>query len=215
MIKINLLRSEPPKPTEVAGPPTTKAVQAVTFVGALVGSFLIVGVIYKIWSNQISELDRKLKTEKLRQTQLSAVKAQNERYQQRLRDLETRINTIQALQNSRVGPVELMNSLGNVVNRTSDVFLVTLAPVEGRVQLKGQAGSVESMANFLAFLQSSEFFQDVQMQQFFQDDQNNRLTYKFTVDFLPKSPAGAAGSATPATAPSPARPAPAARPVGR
>ena len=32
------------------------------------------------------------------------VKAQNEKYQQRLKDLETRINTIQALQNSRVGP---------------------------------------------------------------------------------------------------------------
>jgi len=37
---------------------------------------------------------------------------------QRLKDLETRINTIQALQNSRVGPVELMRTIGNMVNKT-------------------------------------------------------------------------------------------------
>ena len=215
MIKINLLGVAPPKPAEVAGPPTTRVVQIVTFVGALVGSFIIVGAFYKVWSNQIAELDRKIKNEKLRQTQLSVVKSQNEKYQQRLRDLETRINTIQALQNSRVGPVDLMNSLGTVVNHTSDVFLVTLAPFEGRTQLKGQAGSVESMANFLASLKSSEYFQDVQLQQFYQDDQHSRLTYKFTVDFLPNAGAGAAVAATPAAASAPARPAPAARPVGR
>ena len=117
MIKINLLGVAPPTPRALPGPPATKVVQAVTFVGALVVSFTVVFVIYKIWTNQIAELDRSLKKEKLRQTELSMVKTQNDRYQQRLRDLETRINTIQALQNSRVGPVELMSALGTVVIR--------------------------------------------------------------------------------------------------
>ena len=69
------------------------------------------------------------------------VKAQNEKYQQRLRDLETRINTIQALQNSRVGPVELMSALGSVVNKTSDIYLYTLTatPAGERFMLKGQS----------------------------------------------------------------------------
>ena len=65
------------------------------------------------------------------------VKAQNEKYQQRLKDLETRINTIQALQNSRVGPVELMSALGNVVNKTNDIYLYTLAPAGDRVAAQG------------------------------------------------------------------------------
>ena len=56
------------------------------------------------------------------------VKAQNDKYQERLRDLETRINTIQALQNSRVGPVELMSALGNIVSKTNDIYLYTLTP---------------------------------------------------------------------------------------
>jgi len=215
MIKINLLGVAPPTPRALPGPPATKVVQIVTLVGALVVSFAIVGVIYEIWNNQIAELDRSLKKEKLRQTELSMVKTQNERYQQRLRDLETRINTIQALQNSRVGPVELMTSLGNIVNRTTDVYLVTLAAQEGRMQLKGQAGAVESMANFLAFLKSNGFFQDVQLQQFYQDDQHNRLTYKFTVDFLSKPSTGAASTATPVAAQSQAPAGPAPRPVGQ
>ena len=65
------------------------------------------------------------------------VKAQNEKYQQRLKDLETRINTIQALQNSRVGPVELMSSLGNVVSKTTDVYLYTMAPVGDKLAAQG------------------------------------------------------------------------------
>ena len=77
------------------------------------------------------------------------MQAQNQKYQEHLRDLETRIDTIQALQNSRVGPVQLMSALGNVVNKTSDVFLYTLtpAPVGDGFLLKGQSSTVSSMAN--------------------------------------------------------------------
>ena len=146
------------------------ATQVVMFVGALIICFGIVGVIYKIWTNQIADLRKARNREKIRQTELAVVKAQNEKYQQRLKDLETRINTIQALQNSRVGPVELMSALGNVVNKTNDVYLYTLAPAGDRLQLKGQSGTVDSMANFLAFLKNSGSFDDVQLEQFYQDD---------------------------------------------
>jgi hypothetical protein len=118
------------------------------------------------------------------------VRAQNETYQQRLRDLETRINTIQALQNSRIGPVELMSALGNVVNKTGDVYLYTLAPAGERLQLKGQSGTVNSMANFLASLKNSGLFEEVQLDQFYQDDIHERLNYKFTLSCQFKPPGG-------------------------
>lgn len=199
MIKINLLGVAPPPIKAVTGPPATKAFQALTFVGAVIVSFAIVGIIYKIWSNQIAELEKKSKQEKIRQTELAMVKSQNERYQQHLKDLETRINTIQALQNSRVGPVEMMTALGDVINRTSDVYLYTVSPTADRLVLKGQSGTVESMANLLAYMKRSGYFDDVQLQQFYQDDQHNRLTYKFTLDCLVKSP-----TATVAATPQPA-----------
>ena len=193
-IKINLLGVAPPpsKVSAVGGPPAPKATQVVMFVGALIICFGIVGVIYKIWSNQIADLTNRRSQENLRKAELAGVKAQNEKYQQRLRDLETRINTIQALQNSRVGPVELMSALGDVVNRTNDVYLYTLTPLGDRLQLKGQSGTVESMASFLAFLKRSGFFNDVQLETFFQDDIHERLNYKFTVSCLFKSSTGGA-----------------------
>jgi len=193
-IKINLLGVAPPpsKSSAVGGPPAPKATQVVMFVGALIVFFGIVGVIYKVWSNQIADLTARRNKENLRKAELAGVKAQNDKYQQRLRDLETRINTIQALQNSRVGPVELMSALGDVVNRTNEVYLYTLAPAGDRLQLKGQSGSVESMANFIAFLKKSGFFNDVALDQFYQDDIQERLNYKFTVSCLFKSSTGGA-----------------------
>jgi Tfp pilus assembly protein PilN len=214
MIKINLLGVAPPPIKAAPGPPATKTFQALTFVGALIVSFAIVGVVYKIWSNQIAELEKKSKQEKIRQTELAMVKSQNERYQQHLKDLETRINTIQALQNSRVGPVEMMTALGDVINRTSDVYLYTVSPTADRLVLKGQSGTVDSMANLLAYMRSSGYFDDVQLLQFYQDDQHNRLTYKFTLDCLVKSPMATVGATPqPAAQRAGAPPTPAARPT--
>jgi len=192
MIKINLLGVAPPpsKIPSVGGPPAPKATQVVMFVGALIICFGIVGVIYKVWTNQIADLEKTRNQQKIRQTELAVVKAQNEMYQQRLKDLETRINTIQALQNSRVGPVELMSTLGSIVNRTNDIYFYSLAPVGERLQLKGQSSTVDSMANFLAFLKNSGFYDDVQLEQFFQDDQHEHLTYKFTLSCQFRSPTG-------------------------
>jgi Tfp pilus assembly protein PilN len=216
MIKINLLGVAPPPTKAAAGPPATRAFQVVTFIGALIVSFAIVGVIYKIWTNQIAELDKRFNQEKIRQTELEVVRSQNAKYQQRLSDLETRINTIQALQSSRVGPVELMSALGNVVNRINDVYLYTANTGAGdRLELKGQSGTVNSMANFLAYLKNSGAFDDIRLEQFYQDDQFNRLAYKFTLNCQFKSPSAAAGGAAP-PGPNAATPvsAPRAQPAG-
>lgn len=194
MIKINLLGVAPPpsKAPTIGGPPAPKATQVLMFVGALVISFGIVGVIYKVWTNQIDDLQKRRNQENIRRQELAVVKLQNQKYQERLRDLETRINTVQALQNSRVGPVELMSALGRVVNRTNDVYLYTMVPAGERIQMKGQSGTVNSMANFLAFLKNSGSFDDVQLEQFYQDDVQERLTYKFSLSCQFKSPTGGA-----------------------
>jgi Tfp pilus assembly protein PilN len=171
------------------------------FLGALLICFGIVGIFYKIWSNQIDDYQKKISKEKIEQTELAAVKAQNRRYQERLRDLETRINTIQALQNSRVGPVELMASLGNVVSKTNDIYLYTLAPasVGDRLQLRGQSNTVDSMTNFLAYLKTTGTFDDIQLDQFYQDDVKDRQTYKFAVSCGFKPVSGGASPTSGAT----------------
>jgi Tfp pilus assembly protein PilN len=180
------------------------------FVGALIICFGIVGAFYKIWTNQIADLEKARARERIRQQELAVVKAQNDKYQERLSDLETRINTIQALQNSRVGPVELMSALGNIVNKTNDIYLYTLTPSHDGLELRGQSGSVDSMANFLAFLKNSGTFEQIQLEQFYQDDIKEHQAYKFSLTCQFKSPSGGtsptSGSA-PEAPPGPAAPA--------
>jgi Tfp pilus assembly protein PilN len=169
------------------------------FLGALIVCFGIVGVLYKVWDSEQQRLQRELTKEKVRKTELAAVQAQNAQYQRYLQVLETRFNTMQALQASRVGPVELMNSLGNVVNATNDVYLYTLAPSGDRLELKGQASTVDSMASFMASLKKSGSFDDVRLEQFYEDDQHEHVTYKFALSCQFVSPtagnAPAAGGA--------------------
>jgi Tfp pilus assembly protein PilN len=209
MMKINLLGVAPP-PTAAAavGLPLTRTFQVGVFVSSAVVIFAVVGFVYKLWSSAVKEEQDLVNKELLRQAELKDIKAKNDQYLAQLRDLD-RINaTIDALLAAKVGPVEEMTALGEVASRTNDVYLYSMSPQGDRVVLNGQSGSVDSMAAFLSSLEKSGYFQDVQLRKFFQDNQKERLTYKFTVDMVYKSPtaAGAAGqTAAPAGAAVPAR----------
>jgi Tfp pilus assembly protein PilN len=210
MIKINLLGVARPTAAAAVGAPPTVARQALIFAGALLVCLLVVGFIYKFWSNAVTKLEADKKREQAEAARLAAIQAENQTYLQRRKELEQRINTIQMLQNSRVGPVEVMNALGATVNRTNDLYLLTLTNEGGRMVIRGQSDSVQSIANFISALKQSGTFDDVQLRQYFQDDQANRASYKFNLDCVYKSPATAASTAAQAQQPA-ATPAPAAR----
>ena len=182
MIKINLLGLSRPVSARARMAPLTSLHQALIVVGAAVVAFLVVGFFYIYWSSQISELERNLKKEKAEQARLAAIQVENQRYKQQLNDLEERINTIQMLQQSRVGPVDLMTVLGNSVNRTADLYLLTVGMDGNRLVLKGQSHSVESIATLISALKTSKGISDVQLRQYYQDDQHDRTFFKFNID---------------------------------
>ncbi len=201
MIRINLL-------TAGAAMPVAKPVSAapasglrnflIFIVSALVAGGTVLGF-YRIWSRDVARLQQDLKKEQLREAELRGVQEQNRRYQQQLQQLEVRINTIQTLQNSKSGPVAFMTALADVVNRTGDLYLFSVAPEGERLAIKGQSSTVESMAQFIAALKHSGSFQDVQLRQYWEDDQQNRLAYKFNLDCIYRSPAAVAPAAAPGT----------------
>jgi Tfp pilus assembly protein PilN len=208
MIKINLLGVAPAPMAAAAGPPATRQFQIGLFVGTMVVSFAAVGFVWRLWSSAIDTEQKHLSDEKRRQADLQGIKAQNDRYQAQLKDLQQRIDTIETLRAGRVGPVEEMTALGDVINRTNDVYLSTMSPQGDRVVLNGQSGSVSSMATFLSSLQKSGYFADVQLRRFFQDNQKEQLAYKFVVDMVYKSPSMAAPAgqtAAPSGAAAPAK----------
>ena len=206
MIKINLLGLARPVSAKASTAPLTAVHQALIFVGAAVVAFLVVGFFYTYWTNQISELERNLKKEKAEQARLAAIQVENQRYKQQRKDLEERINTIQMLQQSRVGPVELMTVLGNTVNRTTDLYLLTAGMEGNRLVLKGQSNSVEAIANFISALKVSKGISDVQLRQYYQDDQHNRPSFKFNIDCVYSVATAAAPAAAQPAMPSAAAP---------
>lgn len=206
MIRINLLGVEK-KPVKGPSAPTSVARQAAIFAISAVVAFGVVGFMYRLWTTKIDKLNTDIAAEKREAERLANIRAENQKYVAQRTQLERRITTIQALLNSKAGPVDFMTYLANVATHNTDLYLLTVAPEGARVVIKGQSNSVESIANFIANLQGSGRFQDVQLRQYYQDDQFSRLAFKFNVDCVYKMPPAqppaaqaqpGAGQATPA-----------------
>lgn len=195
MIKINLLGLAAPKPKAkaAAAPPEKKSMLPVwIFLGALVVSFGIVGLMYLIWNGSIAALQVELRKQQAEQTRFVAIRQENAKYEGERALLEQRIKAVEILSASRVGPTEFMNALGNVVSKTpTDVFFVSVTREGDRVAIQGQAGSANSVATLLSLLKASGYFGDVQLRQFYEDDKENLVRYKFNMDCSYKTPSGA------------------------
>jgi len=205
MIKINLLGIAAPKPkVKVAEPAPKSSIPVWFFVGALVLSFAIVGVMYLVWNGSISRLEAEVAKQKAEQTRLVAVRLEITKFEHERALLEQRVRAVEVLEASRVGPTEFMNALGNVVSKTpTDLFFLSVVRQGDRVVIQGQAGSANSVAALLALLKSSGYFDDVQLRQLYEDDRESLVSYKFNLDCLSKSPAvaGSLVSAAPGGGP--------------
>lgn len=205
MIRINLLGVA--RPTKVSGPPPTVARHALVFGVSAVVAFGIVGFFYRYWSSQIDTLNKQKAEQQRERDRLAQIRAENDRYRAQLEQLQRRQDTIQQLQDSKAGPVDFMDRLGDIVNRSNDLYLLAVNPDGARVAIRGQSNSVESISNFIARLKDSGSFGDVQLRQYYQDDEHNRLSFKFNLDCTYKLPSAAHPPAQAAGAPAaPARP---------
>ena len=197
MIRINLLGVAKPA-AQVAGPAEAIAPEAIIIPGALlVVLALITGFVYWYLTGQMATLNKRLADEQREKARLAGIMEQNKVYEQRLNQLKLRFSTIQTLQNSRVGPVEMMHVLGLLANRSNDLYLLSVSNKGGRLVLDGQANSTDAIANFIGSLQRSGTFDDVQLRKSFEDDKAKRVNFKFNLDCIYKQSAPGA-TTTPA-----------------
>jgi len=181
MMKINLLGQDVPESLLTAGS-SESARQVLVFIVALAVSMSTVGFVYYYWSHQITETQAALGREQIRQKELGSVRARNQEYQNQLKTLEERIQTIQQLQTRRQGPVDLMGGLGDSVNQTRDLYLLQVAPEGSLLHIRGEAGRVAAIAQFISALERSPRFTGVKLKQYYQDNQNGRVNFKFNLD---------------------------------
>ena len=189
MIRINLLGVTKPV-ARTAGPSEGMAPEAIIIPGVLLVVLgLLAGGIFWWYTNQIDRLNKRYAAATIEQARLATIKQQYSVYEAQMNQLQLRINTIQTLQNSRTGPVELMHVLGLLANRSNDLYLLTVNTTGGRLVLTGQANSPDAIANFIGALQRSDTFDDVQLRQSAEDDQGKRVSYKFNLDCVFKQSA--------------------------
>ncbi|HEV2233463.1 MAG TPA: PilN domain-containing protein [Terriglobia bacterium] len=207
MIRINLLGVTKPV-ARAAGPSEGMAPEAIIIPGVLLVVLgLVAGFVWWYWSSQIDALNKRYVAAQREQARLAGIMEQNKVYEARLNQLQQRINTIQTLQSSRTGPVELMHVLGLLANRSNDLYLLTVTTTGGRLVLTGQANSPDAIANFIGALQRSDTFDDVQLRQSVEDDKDKRVSFKFNLDCVFKQTApetATAPGAQPVTPPAPA-----------
>jgi Tfp pilus assembly protein PilN len=210
MIKINLLGVAKPA-AAAAAPSEGIAPEAIIIPGALLVVLgLIAAFMWWYLSGQIASQNKELAKQKAEKARLAGIMEQNKLYEQRLNQLQLRINTIQSLQSSRVGPVEMMHVLGLLANRSNNLFLLSVSNTAGRLVMDGQASSTDAIASFIGSLQRSGSFDDVQLRKSYEDDQHKRVNFKFNLDCVFKqsttgTPTTPAGKITGTPAPPPRR----------
>lgn len=104
--------------------------------------------------------------------EVAQLKAEKEKYKDQLvevegfktkkKDIETKLGVIEELNDSRSGPVRILDELGN--RTPNNLYIQKLVTQDGYIELNGEALNNEIVAEYLDALEESEYFGDVRLE---------------------------------------------------
>jgi len=189
MIRINLLGAPKPKNKRSAvpavtfemgmgepGSPKIKILIIVLLAGSLNGLYW-----YRL-DRESQSLTKKMQLAEQKNRELADVKA---RYLERQREADNykrRVDVIDQLRANQSGPVELLNTVGDVVNSTEAVWLSTMKDMGTSVDIEGMALSNDAVASLIQNLQKTGRFTTVEIKETVQDEQTKDMqAFQFTL----------------------------------
>jgi type IV pilus assembly protein PilN len=92
-----------------------------------------------------------------------------------------RFDIIDQLRAGQVGPVPLMTSLSDTVNKTEGVWLLNMRDDGASVALDGVALGPNSVANLMTNLRRSGYFKNVELHETAQEDNQRLQTFSFSL----------------------------------
>ena len=146
-----------------SGSPMMKVAAAVIVLGVLNGGY------WFVLDKQKRDIASQMAVAERKNRELSEVKA---RYMERQREAENykrRVDVIDQLRNAQAGPVNLMNTVGDTINKTEAVWLNTMKDSGANIDLEGYALSSDAVANLIANLQKTGYFKSVEIKESVQD----------------------------------------------
>jgi len=189
MIRINLLGAPKPKNKRSAvpavtfemgmgepGSPKIKILIIVLLAGSLNGFYW-----YRL-DRDSQSLAKKMQVAEQKNRELADVKA---RYLERQREADNykrRVDVIDQLRANQAGPVELLNTIGDVVNGTEAVWLSTMKDMGNSIDIEGMALSNDAVASLIQNLQKTGRFTSVEIKETVQDEQvKDMQAFQFTL----------------------------------
>ena len=114
--------------------------------------------------------------------ELADVKARFLERQTQANNYKRRVDVIDGLRANQTGPVNLLAMLGETVNNTEAVWLSKMDDTGPSVSLEGTALSTDAVANLIANLQKTGYFNAVEIKETFQDETvKDMQAFQFTL----------------------------------
>ena len=194
MIRINLLGISKPKNRRAAAVAPTIEIgsvesPAIKILAAIVLTAGFNGYMWYHLDHQAKDIATKMAVAEQKNRELSDVKAKYLEEQKQRDNYKQRVDVIDQLRKSQSGyPMNLLNTIGDTVNNTEEVWLSTMKDQGTNIAIEGTALSTDAVANLIANLQKTGFFKNIEIKETFQDDSvKDMQAFQFTLTCEKKS----------------------------
>lgn len=191
MIRINLLGQARPKAAKQAVP-LEATVQLIFLLVAVGFALAVLGISYMQDKKDLNQTNNRITALRAEKASLEQIKTQVEQFERQKAVLQQRIDVIETLQKNRTGGQELLQMVANTVVRVDSLWLTSLERKQDALDIQGEAGSINAVANFITQLKQSGYFDKVE----FTETKENDLI-KGTPTFAFKMTASVAAATSP------------------
>jgi len=169
MIRINLLGQARPKAAKRAVP-LEAGIQILFLAMALLLAAVVLGIMYFQQERQLDAVNAKIQALNAEKASLQQVKRDVDQYEAQKAALQQRIEVIETLQRNRTGGQELLTMVANTVVRVDALWLTSLERRADALDINGEAGSINAVANYITQLRRSGYFGKVEIKEAKEND---------------------------------------------
>jgi Tfp pilus assembly protein PilN len=141
---------------------------------------------YSSLSQQLTDLDSKIKQAQAQKAALDKVIQADQIYESRKKALENRVKIISDLQKNQLSPVLALDQLSEAVDRTKYVWLSNLDQNNAVLSMSGIGTSLDAIADFYTNLMSTGYFKNIDVAN--SQDANGNYTFQLKCEFAPPRP---------------------------
>ncbi len=199
MIRINLLGQARPKAAKTAVP-LEATVQILFLAVAVALAAVILGVTYFQQKRELDNTNKKILALRAEKQSLQQIKQDVDRFQNEKGVLQQRIDVIETLQKNRTGAQQLLQMVADTVVRVDSLWLTSLNRNGDSLEIQGEAGSIDAVANFLTEMKRSGYFDQIELKNAKENDilpSVQTFTFSMTASVAAASPSGTGATTQP------------------